>query len=263
MDAQKDLVADRVIGSGFANSAAFLDGTIADPSTDAVSIIKNYGQEWFLPSGHEMNAVGIVLGSSPEAIAENGLADLYATSTVMSQNPNCLYQTRDLFFLNIRTSTAYGYCGGFPIRPMRAIINRLSLNLNYASSTTNLVRTAIGQPEVLLPQAKRYGYRFDGWFAQAEGGSLVALGGNETTQALVANGSVLYAHWALVGSYDVAFDVQGATSGAIANATHLINGAQVPLPTEPDISYPGHHLEGWALSPEGTPIEGTYLPLSD
>ena len=72
---------------------------------------------------------------------------------------------------------------------------------------------------VSLPSASRTGYKFDGWFTEATGGTKV-----EGSYTPTAN-TTLYAHWTPI-TYTVSYNGNGATSGATADSSHTYDEAK-------------------------------------
>lgn len=85
-----------------------------------------------------------------------------------------------------------------------------------------------------LPTPTWSGYRFDGWFTSANGGTQVT---SSTTVDLTAD-QTLYAHW--TASYTVTFDSQG---GSAVTAQTVASGGKVTKPADPTRS--GYSFGGW------------------
>ena len=91
----------------------------------------------------------------------------------------------------------------------------------------------------VLPEVKRDGYHFDGWYTQAEGGEKVTA---QTTVSLRQD-HTLYAHWSRIpGMYFMSFDSQG---GDGASPESRIVSAGQTYGALPEVKRGGYRFDGW------------------
>ena len=74
---------------------------------------------------------------------------------------------------------------------------------------------------VTMPTPSRTGYKFEGWYTAAEGGTEVT----GSTFTPDENDITLYAHWTPI-AYTVSYDGNGATGGSTASSTHTYDEAK-------------------------------------
>jgi uncharacterized repeat protein (TIGR02543 family) len=97
-----------------------------------------------------------------------------------------------------------------------------------------------------LPAVTRDGYKFEGWYTAASGGTKVEQG----TRVTVAGGQTLYARW-LGNSVTVKFNVNGGTPSP-ADKTVKVGDAYGALPA---VSRNGYSFNGWNTAASGgTPV---------
>ncbi len=99
-----------------------------------------------------------------------------------------------------------------------------------------------------LPAPTRTGFRFDGWYTAAEGGSEITAGSSVETTA----DHTLYAHWTQL--YTVTFDANGGVvSTTSKQAAQDQPYGELPVPTRD-----GYQFDGWYTAAQsGTKIEST------
>lgn len=130
----------------------------------------------------------------------------------------------------------------------------LTVTLNYQggapleSSITCGKGTAYGKK---LPEPVRTGYRFDGWYTEANGGTKV------TADTIVSTDHTLYAHW--VQQYSVTFDTNGG-SAAPESIKVETGSAYNALGTWPDTpTRENFTFDGWYTASDG----GTKITSTD
>jgi uncharacterized repeat protein (TIGR02543 family) len=95
-----------------------------------------------------------------------------------------------------------------------------------------------------LPTVSRPGYKFDGWYTAATGGTKV----EGTTKVSSPANHTLYARWT-GNTVTVTFHRNGGTSGSIPSISTVYN-SRVTLPTPP--TRPDFTFESWNTKPDGT-----------
>lgn len=132
----------------------------------------------------------------------------------------------------------------------------VTFDANGGSVTTASKEVTQSQPYGELPDPDRTGYRFDGWYTAADGGSKVT----ETTQVNLTEDQTLYAHW--VQQYTVTFDASGGTMGPAniiveAGKAYNIGGTWPDDPIRDK-----HHFDGWFTEAEdGTKVEANTIVM--
>ncbi|MBP5511280.1 MAG: InlB B-repeat-containing protein [Kiritimatiellae bacterium] len=117
-----------------------------------------------------------------------------------------------------------------------------------AADRSRLYEEAIGE----LPEAKRTGYTFLGWFTAANGG--VPL----TSDTRVTANLTCYAHWQ-INIYTVSFDTSGGIDPAPIRREYNSAIGTLPRPERE-----GFRFRGWFTAPEGgTRIRSTTKVLDD
>ena len=100
-----------------------------------------------------------------------------------------------------------------------------------------------------LPNCSRSGFRFDGWFTAASGGTKVEA------STLFTGGNTLYAHWTPLSAVTIAFDAAGGTP--IPAAKGLSNPG-TPYGSLPSVTRPGYKFDGWFTAASGgTKVEAS------
>ncbi|MDR1641329.1 MAG: InlB B-repeat-containing protein [Clostridiales bacterium] len=104
---------------------------------------------------------------------------------------------------------------------------------------------------VTLPAVTAEGFIFDGWFDQAEGGTLAGLA---EAAYLPETRVTLYAHWSEIplASFIVSFSLNGKP-GAVPESLAVIGGELVTLPA---VSAEGFIFDGWFDQAEGGALAG-------
>jgi uncharacterized repeat protein (TIGR02543 family) len=107
----------------------------------------------------------------------------------------------------------------------------------------------------------RTGYSFAGWNLAADGTGTNYQSGN---QLLVGSANVtLYAKWT-PNTYTVSYNANGA-SGALVRAseTYTTAGTAVTLPGQGTLAKTGYNFGGWATTPNGSALSGTYTTAAN
>ena len=103
-----------------------------------------------------------------------------------------------------------------------------------------------------LPTATRKGFKFNGWYTAAEGGSSVGDAGASYTPE---SNITLYAQWT---GYTVTYDANGG-SVSLTSATYAGTALTLPTPTRT-----GYTFNGWYTAASGgTKADDPYTPTSD
>ncbi|MDR0850998.1 MAG: InlB B-repeat-containing protein [Clostridiales Family XIII bacterium] len=103
-------------------------------------------------------------------------------------------------------------------------------------TVTETSRTVFGPIAIgTLPKAESPGYRFDGWYTDAEAGTEV------TTATIVNANATYYAHWSEIKRFVVTFDANG---GSVAESSRTVDEGDflgfLPTPTRN-----GYTFDGW------------------
>ena len=92
-----------------------------------------------------------------------------------------------------------------------------------------------------MPVPARDGYRFDGWYTAADGGSLIG----ETTRYTTQGNLTLYAHWS-AARYKLIFDANGGTCTRESQEVDY----NTPLGSLPEPTRSGYTFDGWYTAVE-------------
>ena len=95
------------------------------------------------------------------------------------------------------------------------------INLTTVDKDTITMTAQWTEATVTLPSASRTGYKFDGWYTAAEGGTRVT----DSAFTPNKNGITLYAHWTPI-TYTVNYNGNAATSGSTASSSHTYDIAK-------------------------------------
>ena len=121
----------------------------------------------------------------------------------------------------------------------RAAAHVVTLDPNGGTVSTETATAYYGYTYGWLPTPERPGYRFDGWFTEADGGEPVT---NDTVVA-TAEDETLYAHWTET-SYTVTFD---ARSGTVSPTTKEVwygeAYGELPVPERSGANFLGWFTE--------------------
>ena len=123
----------------------------------------------------------------------------------------------------------------------------VTFNANGGSVSTSSKKVYLNNPYGTLPTPTRTGYKFDGWYTSASGGSNIT---SSTNVSLTAN-QTLYAHWT-ANQYTITYNANGG-SGAPSAQTKTHGTALTLSSTKP--SKTGYTFVNWKAS-DGT----TYAP---
>ena len=106
-----------------------------------------------------------------------------------------------------------------------------------------------------LPIPTRTGYRFDGWFTSAQGGSAV----DADTVMSTASNHTLYAHW-IANTHTVSFDANGGKcSDSSKSVAYDSAYGELPVPTKDC-----YNFEGWFTAKDGgTQVKADTKVLTD
>lgn len=120
----------------------------------------------------------------------------------------------------------------------------VTFELNYpdapaAEKVTVTENAAIGTPA----EPKREGYRFDGWYTQAEGGEAFEFSGSSATGNLT-----LYAHWTQVFTVLFDFNYENAPQG---KAVQVDAGTAISSSAAPSAIRDGYRFVAWYAQAEG------------
>ena len=99
----------------------------------------------------------------------------------------------------------------------------------------------IGEKYGTLPTPTRDGYRFDGWYTAASGGTKIT----STSIVNITSDHTLYAHWTANETYTVTYNANGG-EGAPAAQTKTHDVALTLSTTAP--TYHGYTFKGWSTS---------------
>jgi len=100
-----------------------------------------------------------------------------------------------------------------------------------------------------LANCSRSGYRFDGWFTAASGGTKVEA------STLFTGGNTLYAHWTPLSAVTIAFDAAGGTPIPAAKG---LSSPGSQYGTLPSVTRPGYKFDGWFTAASGgTKVEAS------
>ena len=125
--------------------------------------------------------------------------------------------------------------------------NPYTVKFNSQGGSTVADKTVTyDSPYGTLSTPTRDGYKFDGWFTSATGGTQIT---SSTTVKITAT-QTLYAHWT-ANTYTVVFNANGGT-GSMSNQTMTYDkSASLKSNT---FSKTGYHLAGWATSSSGAVV---------
>jgi uncharacterized repeat protein (TIGR02543 family) len=114
---------------------------------------------------------------------------------------------------------------------------------NNGTSMTTKFERAFDAPYGKMPSFNREGYKFDGWYTQANGGAKVT----EETKVTNSKPHTLYAHWT-GNSVNVTFDANGGDAPNPANKKVNYGSGYGSLP---NASRSGHSFSGWFTQASG------------
>jgi len=153
--------------------------------------------------------------------AASGGAKIESSTKVTNRSAHTLFAR----WTAINVTVAFNINGGKPPTPLNKI---LPFDSNYGS----------------LPTAARDGYKFDGWYTAATGGTKI----EPSTKVDNKNTHTLFARWA-GNNVTVNFHRNGGTSDAIPAVTVVYN-SRVTMPASP--ARPDFTFESWNTKADGT-----------
>ena len=115
----------------------------------------------------------------------------------------------------------------------------MTITFNTQGGTPNPAPRAVnpGSAYGALPAVSRTGFKFDGWYTAATGGTKV----ESATKAANAANHTLYARWTAVKSVTVTFNTQGGTPNPAPKAVTVGS----PYGALPTVSKPGYKFNNW------------------
>ena len=126
---------------------------------------------------------------------------------------------------------------------------KVTLDANGGSVGVEAIGVTFKEPYGELPEAKRTGYTFNGWFTDPSSGTQI----KDITAVTSAFDHTLYAHWT-ANTYLVAFNANGGdVSSTSKNVTFDTTYGDIPSPTRT-----GYTFDGWfSAATGGTQITAT------
>ena len=121
----------------------------------------------------------------------------------------------------------------------------VTLNPNSGSCSKSTITVSPGSTYGKLPDAKRPGFQFVGWFFSTEDGVRVT----EDTIVTISEDHTLYAHWSQNEKVTLTLEPQGGRLLKSEEKLELYTGetyGYLPIPRRP-----GYDLDGWYTAPEG------------
>jgi uncharacterized repeat protein (TIGR02543 family) len=135
--------------------------------------------------------------------------------------------------------------------PVDSTVYNIGQTITIRSNTGSLTRT---------------GYSFGGWNTAANGSGFTYNSGDGVTMG--AQSVVVYAIW-LANTYTIDYNNNGATGSAarsgspVTSDSYTTASTAVTLPGVGTLAKTGYTFAGWATSPSGTVIAGTYTTTSN
>ena len=120
----------------------------------------------------------------------------------------------------------------------------VSLDPNSGTCSKESLKVSPGSPYGKLPDAKRKGFQFVGWFFSKEDGIRVT----EDTIVTISEDHTLYAHWTQSERITLTLDPQGGRLLKSEEKLELYTGetyGYLPIPRRP-----GYNFDGWNTAPE-------------
>lgn len=140
---------------------------------------------------------------------------------------------------NITSSSTYNTAGNQTLYAHWASdAVTVTLNANGGSVSSSTIAAKKGGSYGTLPTPTRTGYKFDGWFTAASGGSKVD-GGTKISA------TTLYAHWTVI-TVTVTLDANGGSVSSNKLTVAYDGSYSLPTPTRS-----GHNFVGWYTSASG------------
>ena len=120
----------------------------------------------------------------------------------------------------------------------------VTFNANGGSVSTSSKKVYLNNPYGTLPTPTRIGYKFNGWYTAASGGTKIT----DTTNVNLTANQTLYAQWT-ANNYTVTFNANGG-SNPPANQTKT-HGVNLTLSSEKPTKT-GYTFKGWSTSNDST-----------
>ena len=121
----------------------------------------------------------------------------------------------------------------------------VTLDPNGGECSREAVQVQPGSVYGALPDAKRTGFAFTGWYFTRNGGTRVT----ENTIVTLSEPHTLYAHWSQMEAYTLSLDPQGGRLLRSELTRSIYPGdayGALPAPTQP-----GYAFNGWFTAPDG------------
>ena len=116
------------------------------------------------------------------------------------------------------------------------------LNANGGNVSAGSMTVTYSSVYGAIPSASRTGYKFDGWYTDATGGSKVT----DSTKVSIASDHTLFAHW-IANTYTASFDANGG-SVSTSSKTVTFDSAYGTLPAA---TREGYGFGGWYTAANG------------
>ncbi len=126
----------------------------------------------------------------------------------------------------------------------------ITFNGNSGTPSASSIQVTNNGTYGSLPTATRTGYKFDGWYTAASGGTKITA----SSKVSLTSNQTLYAHWSAL-SYTVTFNANGSTNAAGNKPTLLTTSKSVKYAstygTLPTPTWAGYTFLGWYTSKTG------------
>lgn len=140
--------------------------------------------------------------------------------------------------------------GGPTPTPTPAPSSKLKVTLNGNGSGATVSKTSLtvkkNQKYGTLPTPTRKGYKFQGWYTKASGGSKVTSG----TKVTSSKNHTLYAHWKAI-QYKIAFQKGNSKATGSMKTLSMTYDKSSKL-TKVGFSYKGYKFKGWSKKSGGS-----------
>ena len=118
----------------------------------------------------------------------------------------------------------------------------VTFNANGGNVSTSSKKVYLNNPYGTLPTPTRTGYKFNGWYTAASGGTKIT----DTTNVTITSNQTLYAQW-IANNYTVTFNANGgSTSTASKSVIYGSTYGALPTPTRT-----GYAFNGWYTAASG------------
>lgn len=132
-----------------------------------------------------------------------------------------------------------------PEAPDKGAELTVTLDAQGGECSQETVKVHVGGTYGILPEPKRMGYRFQGWFLEAEGGDPIS----EITVVLKETDHTLYAHWTQKTEFILTFDPNGGRVSPYSAEKKAYTGSYYGRFPEPIRE--GYVFLGWFTEPDG------------